>query len=147
MRFICDVMLGKLAKYLRLLGFDTIYAASPSALEAYRALPDDRVFLTRRKGASGFPRTVLLASERTRVQLTELGPLIRAEKSRERALHRCIECNVELVEADRTEIESRVPEFVFHTYRAFKICPSCARVYWEGSHVKGMESLIKEILS
>ena len=147
MRFICDVMLGKLAKYLRLLGFDAVYASSPSALEQYRAREHDRILLTRRKAASGFPRTVLLASERTRMQLRELAPLIKPEIRRERVLHRCIECNVELVGADRAEIESRVPEYVYHTYRAFKVCPSCDRVYWEGSHARGMESLIKEVLS
>jgi hypothetical protein len=147
MRFICDVMLGKLAKYLRLLGFDAVYAPSPSALEAYRARPDDRILLTRRKGPSGFPKTLRLESEIAREQLKELGPIIKPEIRRGHVLHRCIECNVELVEAERSEIESRVPEFVYHTYRAFKVCPSCRRVYWEGSHVRGMEDLMREVLS
>ena len=147
MRFLCDAMLGKLAKYLRLLGFDAAYAATPSALDRARKDAVDLVFLTRRKAASGLPHTVVLASDAAREQLKELAPLIKQEIRRERVLNRCIECNQELVATERSEVEFLVPEFVFHTYRTFKKCPSCERIYWEGSHAKGMEDLIKEVLS
>jgi len=147
MRFLCDVMLGKLAKYLRLLGFDAAYAASPSVLDRSKAEAPDLVFLTRRKAPSGFPRTVVLASEIAREQLKELAPLIKQEIRPERVLNRCIECNEELIDVERSEVESLVPEFIFHAYRTFKKCPSCERIYWEGSHAKGMDDLIKEVLS
>ena len=147
MKFICDVMLGKLAKYLRLLGFDAVYAPNRASLEHYAQNSGDRLFLTRRKEAIGFPTTLHLTSEKTREQLVEMRDLIRSAIEPGRVLSRCSRCNVELIEVERTEIETRVPEFVFHNYVRFKTCPFCRRVYWEGSHAKGMENLIKEILS
>ena len=147
MRFVCDVMLGKLAKYLRLLGFDAVYAPSPASLERYKQQESDRVLLTRRKGDTGFPTTIRLTSEKTREQLMEMRGLIKSRIDAESVLNRCIECNTPLVEVEKTEIESLVPEFVYHNYSRFKTCPTCRRVYWEGSHTIGMENLIKEMLA
>lgn len=147
MKFICDVMLGKLAKYLRLLGFDAVYAPGPTSLERHAQNSGDRLFLTRRRGTTGFSTTFHLTSEKTREQLMEMRDLIRSAIEPGKVSNRCIRCNVELIEVEKLEIESRVPEFVFHNYVRFKTCPSCKRIYWEGSHAKGMESLIQEILA
>ena len=147
MRFVCDVMLGKLAKYLRILGFDAVYAASPAALDRCRVHDGDRILLTRRKGPSPFARTVRIESENAAEQLREMKALIKPAISRSAVFGRCIECNVALIEADKADVEPRVPEFVYHHYRLFKICPSCKRVYWEGSHTSGMAALLKEMLS
>ncbi len=147
MRFVGDAMLGKLAKYLRLLGFDAAYAANPAALERIRLHEGDRVLLTRRKGPTRFPTTILIHSEIAREQLKELKALIKPAIRRDAVFNRCLECNAELVEADKADIEPDVPEFVFHHYTHFKRCPSCKRVYWEGSHTVGMEALLEEMLS
>jgi hypothetical protein len=147
MRFVCDVMLGKLAKYLRILGFDAVYAASPSVLDHYLAHDGDRILLTRRKGPSGFAKTVRINSERTREQLREIKALVKPAITARAVFGRCLECNVALIEADKTDVEPLVPEFVYHHYTRFKICPSCNRVYWEGSHTLGMAALLKEVLS
>ncbi len=147
MRFVCDQMLGKLAKYLRILGFDAAYAASRAALDRYRTHEGDRVLLTRRKGASRFAKTVHINSEITREQLREIKALVKPAVSANAVFGRCIECNVELIEADKMDIEPLVPEFVYHHYTRFKICPSCKRVYWEGSHTSGMTALLEEMLS
>ena len=145
MRFICDVMLGKLAKRLRLLGFDTVYARSVGALEEYSRIEGDRVFVTRRSTAAGFDRTVHIESEQIRQQLIQIKELIKSGLNADRVFHRCLECNAELADVEKTEIESLVPEFVFHSYAHFKVCPSCKRVYWEGSHTEGMKRMIKEL--
>jgi len=145
MRFICDVMLGRLAKYLRVLGFDAEYVRSEAELERLREEGGDRILLTRRTKAMRFPHTVRIRSESAREQLNEIKGLISASIAPERVLNRCIECNRELIEVDKEEIESLVPEFVYHQYGRFKQCPSCARVYWEGSHVAGLDRLIEEI--
>jgi len=147
MKFVCDAMLGKLAKYLRLLGFDAVYAPTPAALDRIRAHEGGRVLLTRRKGPSGFATTVRIHSEIAREQLREIKPQILPAVMADAVFGRCIECNMELVEADRSDVEPDVPEFVYHHYRLFKICPSCKRVYWEGSHTSGMAALLKEMLS
>jgi len=146
MKFVCDAMLGKLAKYLRLLGFDASYARNKAALEYWLSQDPDRVLLTRRSGTEFSSPTIHIRSELIREQLDEIKGLIKAGFNGDTALNRCIECNVPLAEVDKTDIESLVPEFVYHSYAKFRICPSCKRVYWDGSHAKGMGELIKEIL-
>ena len=145
MRFLCDVMLGRLAKYLRVLGFDAEYARDDAALERLKREEKDRIFLTRRKMTQDFQRVILVKSDSAREQLREIKGLTRSEVAPELALNRCIECNKELVEVNKTEIEILVPEFVYHQYDRFKQCPSCERIYWEGSHARGLDRLIEEI--
>jgi uncharacterized protein with PIN domain len=147
MRFVCDVMLGRLAKYLRILGFDAEYVRNDAAPERYGLDADDRIFLTRRTKATGYPGVILIRSEKTREQIKEIKGLIQPDIRPERMFNRCIECNVELIEVNKVEIESLVAEFVYHRYARFKQCPSCKRVYWEGTHTEGMDRLLKEILS
>jgi uncharacterized protein with PIN domain len=146
MRFICDVMLGKLAKRLRLLGFDTIYARSSGALEELKGKEGDRVLLTRRSTMEGCTGTVRVESERVAEQLREIRGLIGPAIDKGRVFGRCTECNAELIEVEKTEIESLVPEFVYHTHARFRVCPSCKRVYWEGSHTESMKWMLKELL-
>ncbi len=100
-----------------------------------------------RKGPSGFAKTVRIGSEIASGQLREIKALVKPAIDRGAVFGRCIECNVELLEADKTDIEPLVPEFVYHHYARFKICPSCKKVYWEGSHTRGMAALLKEVLS
>jgi uncharacterized protein len=146
MKFVCDAMLGKLAKYLRLLGFDASYARNKAALTDRLSQDPDRILLTRRSGSEFSSPTIHIRSELVREQLDEIKGLIKAGFNKDTALSRCVECNVSLAEVDKEEVESRVPEFVYHTYARFRLCPSCKRVYWEGSHAKGMGELIKEML-
>jgi uncharacterized protein with PIN domain len=147
MRFVCDVMLGRLAKYLRILGFDAVYVKGGASLEHYVREGGDRVFLTRRTGTTHFARTIHIRSDAVREQLKEIRDLIRPCLKRENVFGRCVECNTELVKVDKEEIESLVPEFVYHNYARFKRCPSCNRVYWEGSHTTGMSALLEEVLA
>jgi uncharacterized protein len=147
MRFLCDAMLGKLAKYLRLLGFDAVYAKNEASLERSLNQDPDRILLTRRRRTQGPSPTIHIRSEIAREQLNEISGLIKSAIKSEAVLNRCIECNVELAEVERNDIEPLVPEFVYHHYALFKMCPMCKRVYWEGSHAKGMEGLIKEIMN
>ena len=145
MRFACDVMLGKLAKYLRILGFDTLYLRNLKALERFGAEDDPRYFLTRRTRPVGYDRTIRIGAERVRGQLAELKSTIRRAIDPQNVLTRCIGCNILLEDVEKESIEHRVPEFVFHTYQSFKRCPSCGRVYWQGTHTTHMSRLIAEM--
>ncbi len=145
MRFVCDVMLGKLAKYLRILGFDALYLRNLNLLDHYEGEDDPRYFLTRRRKALVYKRTIYLKGERVREQLKELRELIKLYVDPNKFLARCINCNLPLVGVEKETIEHRVPEFVFHTYNAFKICPNCQRVYWAGTHTERMAELIGEV--
>jgi uncharacterized protein with PIN domain len=146
-------MLGKLAKYLRILGFDAVYLRSVTFLERYigeDSLRDDHeyqppYFLTRRQKMFPYPRTIRLRSEHVREQLKELSELIKATNRHQKFLTRCINCNVPLADVEKETIEHRVPEFVFHTYNVFRMCPECKRIYWAGTHTQRMAELMEDL--
>jgi uncharacterized protein with PIN domain len=145
MRFACDAMLGKLARYLRILGFDAMYLRNADLLDLQEREDDPPYFLTRRRKAVAYERTIYLKTENVRQQLEELRGLIKPFVDPDKVLARCINCNLPLVAADKDAIEHRVPEFVFHTYNTFKTCPQCQRVYWAGTHTEHMAQLIEEV--
>ena len=145
MRFVCDVMLGKLAKYLRILGFDAAYLENINLFDQYKQENDPRYFLTRRKKAFPYERTIHVRAENVYKQLKEIRELIKPVTDPEKVLTRCVNCNLPLVDARKEMIEHRVPEFVLHTYNTFKICPRCQRVYWAGTHAEHMTELIEEV--
>jgi len=135
--FIADVMVGKLARWLRVLGFDVLYSNAYEDDELIRiAEAEDRVILTRdtRLAARRMKaRCVLIASDHYREQLQQV---IRTFDLKDfNTLSRCIECNALLREVDKEEVFERVPPFVYLTQQRFAVCPSCHRVYWHGTHV------------
>lgn len=135
MRFLLDRTLGRLAKWLRILGYD---AALDSSLDErqmrLRCRREGRILLTRRRGPT-IPRVFRVRADRARDQLQEmmdhLGlPLI----DKQSLLSRCTVCNVPIEEISREMVEGRVPEYVFQTQEQFHICPACGRIYWHGTH-------------
>jgi uncharacterized protein with PIN domain len=138
-------MLGTLAKWLRLLGYDTAYdnvAADPEL--ARRARAEGRVLLTRDRELSARRglRTVLIQSEVLEEQVREvqaaLGP------PPDPALSRCAVCNTELELIAPADVASRVPPYVLRTQSDFRRCPGCGRVYWPGTHVEEMRDQLDE---
>jgi uncharacterized protein with PIN domain len=145
MKFLCDIMLGRLARYLRMLGFDAVHTKSTAALGPYKER-EDVLFLTKRKKVMGFKNMVYIKADKAKEQLREIKDIIGPYIDRERFMTRCIICNVGLEDIGKEEVEGLVPEFVFHTYKEFKRCPSCKRIYWEGTHTDYMERFIEEVL-
>jgi uncharacterized protein len=146
MRFICDAMLGKLAKRLRILGLDAVYMRSVTDLAESEANGGIAYFITKRKLQQAFyGNAVYVKSDRVAEQLAEIRKIILPYISEEDSMKRCIECNTLLEDANKDDVEGFVPEYVFHKYSSFKVCPSCNRVYWEGSHVERMKEWIKKL--
>jgi uncharacterized protein with PIN domain len=138
-------MLGTLAKWLRLLGYDTAYDNVAADAElARRARSEGRVLLTRDRELAGRRglRTVLVQSEVLEEQVQEvqaaLGP------PPDPALSRCAVCNTELESIAPADVASRVPPYVLWTQSDFRRCPGCGRVYWPGTHVEGMRGQLAE---
>jgi hypothetical protein len=137
-RFIADVMLGKLATWLRLLGCNVEYFPKISDDDLVeRAFRTGRVILTRdtelirrRKvrdnhffvRGDGFRDQLRQVAER--FSIVPFG----------RILTRCLRCNETLMVIDRSEVRGRVPPYVFETQRDFRTCGRCGRVYWRGTH-------------
>jgi uncharacterized protein with PIN domain len=143
LRLLVDGMLGRLAKWLRLLGYDTAYDNDATDPElARRARAEGRVLLTRdhelsaRRGL----RTLLIRSEILEGQVCEvrdaLGP------PPDPPLSRCAVCNSALEPVSPADVADRVPPYVLRTQTEFHRCPGCGRVYWPGTHLQEMHRLM-----
>ncbi len=148
-RFLADAMLGRLARWLRYLGYDTAYdARAGDAALAGRALREGRTLLTRDHGLlERWPLSgaVLVESDRPSDQLRQVvNTLDLAWRGRERT--RCTVCNGILRPLPAEEARDRVPAFVFATRDRFTRCPDCGRIYWEGTHAARMREALELIL-
>jgi uncharacterized protein with PIN domain len=146
MRFVCDAMLGRLAKYLRILGLDTVYARTAKDVDGYLTNGIPSHLLTKRQGSTGGEHWTIVRANDPRDQLREVAPLITPYLAPRGILTRCILCNTSLAEIQKKDAERFVPEFVFHQHEKFTRCPACGRIYWEGTHSARMAELINEIL-
>jgi uncharacterized protein with PIN domain len=135
-RFLCDAMLGSLARWLRLFGFDCTFSAELDDSQLARlAEVEQRWLLTRdRELATKGPRTLLVRSTKLDEQLLEVlsRRRLHLEVSLEQA--RCSVCNGELRAIDSIEAIESVPPHVAQTVETYRQCQDCRRVYWNGSH-------------
>jgi uncharacterized protein len=151
MKFLVDLMLGKLAKKLRMLGYDTTYYRGQDALELIQlARQQDRVILTRNKELTPNTendRIIQIEEDKPFLQIKEL--LVRDViiLNQDSLFSRCLLCNFPLNEMTREEVEGKVPDFIFYQENPFYGCPQCHRIYWPGSHLKRMEKSLKVLIS
>lgn len=147
-RFLADVMLGKLARWLRALGYDAAWEPE-IADEALvrRGIEERRLILTRDRGLAAdwwVEGVILIRSDRPLEQLREVAEAVGL--SRERLFTRCTHCNAPLRPAPASEVEARIPPEIRSRYADFRACPSCGRIYWKGGHVERMRRAIDEAL-
>lgn len=137
-RFAADRMLGRLARWLRLMGADVLYDSALPGAELLRLARDERrTLITRDKRLRTASDVLYLSSNSLRDQLLEV---LRRHPfdPRLRALSRCSICNTELSAIEANAVADRVPPFVFASHDRFAICLKCGRIYWEATHVKRM---------
>jgi uncharacterized protein with PIN domain/sulfur carrier protein ThiS len=149
-RFILDNHLGKLASYLRMLGFDSLYnnafqdevLAQLSVSERRLLLTRDHRLLMRKIVTQGY----WLRSQHPDIQLKEvvgrysLAGLIKP-------FQRCMICNAELIPVPKEAIMDRLKPLTIRYFNEFRICPSCSQIYWQGSHFAKMLTFIEKIIS
>ncbi len=148
-RFVLDVHLGRLARYLRLAGFDTAYArdADDEHLAAV-SKSEHRILLTRDQGLLKRRAVTHGSFVRSTMPSRQLAEVVSRFDLR-RLVHpfsRCTVCNGVLEIADRSDIEAGVPERSRAHFAEFLRCPTCRRVYWKGSHFPRLEQILASAL-
>ena len=145
-RFVIDVNVGRLAKWLRIMGYDTLFPYENSDNELVRiALREDRVLVTRDAGIAqrraarlGQMRVVHILDDDLRSQLQQL--VRDLDLTLNNGFSRCVRCNHLLNPVDKEDIADRLPPYVFQTQSQFMECPQCHRLYWRGTHWSNMMS-------
>ncbi len=148
-KFFCDEQLGKLARWLRIIGQDTGYQRDIKDRELIsRARAEARIILTRdtrlAEKAPDAPVVVLCENYPAR-QLREVVELFK-DRIEIRVFTRCAVCNGEIEEVGKKEVEGKVPPFVYATQENFTRCRSCGRIYWKATHRDRVETQLREVL-
>ena len=147
-RFLADCNVGRLARWLRALGYDASYHARIEDSELVReAAAENRVVLTRDRDLTkrrviqtGVVRAVLIRDDDVIAQLRQVFSELGLELKD--ALTRCIECNSELESRAPAAVGERVPLYVRRTQSRYSECPECGRVYWAGTHWQRMQQVL-----
>jgi len=149
MKFIVDCMLGKLAKWLKILGFDVLYFPKAGDAELIAlAQKERRTLLSRDNGLlakAQKKRKLFIESENWEEQVKQV---LREFNLWEKVkpYSRCLDCNCRLKYLLKSRAVNLVTPFVYEHASSFALCPSCGKVFWQGTHFSDMEEKIKEIL-
>ena len=149
-KFIADVHLGRLARYLRVMGFDVLYKNDFEDDEIVRtSLKERRAILTRDRGIlkrNEVTHGYWVRSIKVEEQVKEV--LKRFDLKNEiKEFSRCVECNEPLKSIKKETIIDQLPPKVAATQSEFYVCPSCKKTYWKGTHYQRMLSFIKQLRS
>jgi len=147
-RFICDDNLGKLARYLRAGGFDTLFYKTIDNSRLIRlSLDEERYILTRDRKLTErrLVRYYFLIEDdywpdQLRSVVERFGLIFRQS----RLFSRCLEDNTPIIPVDKEAVRDLVYPFTFQNHTDFKRCPLCGRVYWSGTHVKAMLNRLRQ---
>jgi uncharacterized protein with PIN domain len=151
MKLLCDHMLGSLAKWLRIFGFDTVYpdATMNDDLILQIAQREKRLLISR-------DRELLIRAKKTLIPVLEIHTTDLTEQlhhvlqeipiDEKKILTRCTLCNTSLHSIDKEVIKEKIPETVFQTRNEFWVCPSCSKYYWMGTHYENMREKINTLV-
>jgi uncharacterized protein with PIN domain len=139
-RFTADAMLGKLSKWLRIMGYDAHHQMSYEQATIQRSIQEGRVFLSRRARISEeHPDAIWLRSDHVGEQLRELVGRDVLRPYRADWFRRCLVCNVPLRKAPGEISMESVPDYILHHKNSdIRWCPACRRLFWAGTHRENM---------
>lgn len=144
-RFVVDVNVGRLAKWLRVLGYDALFLADADDNELLRiALREGRIIVTRDSGlaerhlaTSGRLTGVLIRDDHLEGQLSQMVRSLDLDATR--PFSRCIRCNEPLGSLSRESVKGRAPDYVYKTQQEYAGCPLCHKIFWRGTHWANMQ--------
>jgi len=147
-RFVCDDHMGKLARYLRVAGYDVVFDSAMDNNRLIQISLDERRHILTRDRRLVERRLVryclLLDSERWQDQIKTVADHFGLIFSKARMFTRCLEDNTPTVPVAKEDIRARVWPYTYEHHDEFRICPVCDRVYWAGSHVTAMKARFEE---
>ena len=153
-RFVADNNVGKLARWLRLIGYDTLLFKQKNDSQMIKtALQEDRVILTkdnqfmrRRLVTNGKLKAVYIKQDDPKLQVQAVVQILNLNYHF-KPFSLCLECNQVLMAQDKEEVQNRVPTHVFETQTQYTECPACHRIYWRGTQWQAMVKRLQELQS
>jgi uncharacterized protein with PIN domain len=142
--FAADATLGKLCKWLRILGFDTIFDQG-AASDSFVKYGKTRILLTRNHRIRIKNPSHELIFITSNDPFEQLGEVIRAlgiDQEDIRMFSICTQCNGSVTPVDKSSVHHRVPDYVWETQDTFRICRRCNRIYWSGSHTARSRAIV-----
>ena len=151
LKFIADENVFKLGRWLRILGYDTVYYSPSSDAElAGRALKEKRIILTRDSDFLEMKivveRCLLLESTNPTEQLQQVIEAFNLTPMEDKIFSRCVKCNTIIEKIEKSEVSSKVPPYIYKTQEVFYRCPNCNSIYWPGSHIKNVKNKLKPFI-
>ena len=149
-RFAADRMLGKLAKWLRVLGYDVVYLRRAADEEVLRYLQEGRTLLTRNRRAGLWQqqgKVFVVNANDPKEQLREVVQGLGLCMMAGALFSRCLNCNELLERVRREEVREQVPEYIWQAHKIFYWCEDCQKVYWPGSHSTKMRQRLEKVLA
>jgi len=151
-KFIADNNVGKLARWLRVIGYDTLlFKQKDDARMIKTALSDERVVLTkdtqfmkRRLVTNGQLKAILIKQDAPKNQIQEVVKNLNLDYHF-KPFSLCLECNQTLIPRTKEEVQSLVPPHVFETQTQYTECPACHRIYWQGTHWQAMVKKLQDL--
>lgn len=144
MKFAVDMMLGRLARWLRITGQDAAYGPHLSGYGLIRcARREGRLILTRDRSLArkNPPDYLFIKSDRFREQLKQVIEAFQLDPFKN-AFTRCVGCNTPLQPISKESVQEKVPPYVYSTQERFFSCPGCQKIYWPATH---QEKMLKEL--
>lgn len=149
-RFVADVMLGSLSRWLRLFGFDTLYRNDFTDRELIKiSLQENRIVLTRDNALARsrlLKKVLLIQSENIKEQIKEVLSIIPISLDLLSLRPRCPVCNGEIESITKEQLKGQLPDYIVFSNQEFMICKSCGKIYWQGTHKDRIDKIKKEIL-
>jgi uncharacterized protein with PIN domain len=148
-KFFCDDNLGKLTKWLRTLGYDTLFRLTIEDGELISvALRENRIILSRDTKLSRFKikdKYLLIRSEKPLKQVKQVVDHFKLEVKGNLLFSRCLVCNQVLQKVEKAKIKDRLYPYVYRTQENFVYCSVCDRIYWAATHVERMTKKLNEV--
>jgi len=153
LKFIVDSNVGKLAKWLRTMGYDALFfEGSDDSQMIATALAENRVILTRdtqimrrRVITKGQLKAILIQSDEPERQMRQVMDTLELD-CQHKPFTICLECNQPLLGRSKEEVKNRVPPYVFQTQSQYMECPTCHRIYWRGTHWQAMTMKLEHLI-